>query len=195
MLTAKLHLTGSTYCDGQELIHREMEKGHTLQPENLYLVRDSHNPVDTNAVQVWYDDNGKKVRLGFVQRDQAPEVAECMDDGGSVCAIGVNVCGTADTNYGMYFTVQMTYPCDYEIPDPDAHPDDSIYDGRIYYPYPDDYEMAEEYAAREGSADYGYYMQNMQDEYDGSEEPPYLDVPDIPDDCDWDVSFCFSYRT
>ena len=174
MLTANLHLAGSTYCDGQELIHREMEKGRTLQPENLYLVRDSHNPVDTNAVQVWYDDNGKKVRLGFVQRDQAPEVAECMDDGGSVCAIGVNVCGTADTNYGMYFRVQMTYPCDYEIPNPNLHPDDSIFDSYERFPF----EMTDEYVTGEGPSNYDNYAQ---DDDDPIEEPPYMDIPDIPE--------------
>ena len=48
MLTVNLHLACSTYCDGQELIHREMEKGHTLQPESLCLVRDSHNAVCMN---------------------------------------------------------------------------------------------------------------------------------------------------
>lgn len=166
MRITNLHLAGSTYCEGQELIHREMKKGHTLLVENLYLVRDSYNPVDANAVQVWYDDNGEKVRLGYVQRDQAPEVAECMDDGGSVCAIGVTICGTEDANYGMYFRVQMTYPCDFAALDSDSHPDDSSYDNSLIHP--------QGYEFLEG---------------DDDSEPPYFDEPDIPDDCEWDVSF------
>ena len=177
-----LHLTGSTYCEGQDYIHSQMDNGYKLQPENVYLVRDPQNPVDANAVQVWYDDNGEKVRLGYIQRSQAPEVAKCMDAGGQVAAIDIAVCGTAETNYGLYFRAQMAYPYDFEIPDLNAHPDDSIYDGRIIFPY--DYEMADEYDAGEESYDYGY---DVRDEYDGSEEPPYLDEPDIPDDCDWYV--------
>ena len=134
MRITNLHLAGSTYCEGQELIHREMKKGHTLLVENLYLVRDSYNPVDANAVQVWYDDNGEKVRLGYVQRDQASEVAECMDDGGEVCPTSLALYGASDSNYGLYFSVQMFYPSDIDAPD---------FDGSD--PYKDDYMEPPEY--------------------------------------------------
>ncbi len=37
----------------------------------------------------------------------------------------------AETNYGMYFQVQMTYLCDNKISKPNAHPDASINDGMM----------------------------------------------------------------
>ena len=64
-----LHLAGSTKCEGQDFIRSKKDNGYSLQPENLIMVRELNNPVDTNAVQVWYDDNGEKVRLGYIQRD------------------------------------------------------------------------------------------------------------------------------
>lgn len=125
MTIISLHLTGSTKCDGQKYIHNEMNKGRFLQAKNLYLVRDPKNPVDTNAVQVWYDDNGEKVRLGFVQRDQAPAVAVCLDEGGEVCPIDLMICGSSDSNYGLYFRVQMFCYSELEPPDYDIDiPDD-----------------------------------------------------------------------
>ena len=136
MRITNLHLAGSTYCEGQELIHREMKKGHTLLVENLYLVRDSYNPVDANAVQVWYDEKGEKVRLGYIQRDQAPEGAECMDEGGMVFPIELTICGSSDTNYGLYFEAQVFYPSDVEPPDYDLDiPDDCDWDFYGYDSY------------------------------------------------------------
>ncbi len=164
MLIRSLHLAGSTKCQGQEYMREIIRNGHTLQAENLYLVREPQNPFDANAVQVWYDDNGKKTRLGFVQRDQAPDIAECMDNGGSACAIDVTVCGTADTNYGMYFRVQMTYPYDFADLDLNSYPDESIHNTSMIYPR--DYDLLDG---------------------DDDPEPPYLYMPDIPEDCDWDV--------
>ena len=174
MLTVNLHLAGSTYCEGQELIHREMEKGHTLQPESLYLVRDSHKPVDANAVHIWYGDNGKKIRLGFVQKDQAPEVSLCMDDSGELAVINIAVSGAKETNFSMNFHVQMSHPSDFEKPDINSHPDYSIFDGHENFPF----EMADEYVAGEGPSDYDNYVQ---DDDDPIEEPPYMDIPDIPE--------------
>lgn len=123
-----LHLVGSTFCQGQEFIRNEMEHGRTLQPENLYLVRDMNNVHDKNAVQVWYESNGKKVRLGFVERDIAIEVSDCIDNGGEVCPTSLAIYGASDSNYGLYFAVQMLYPSDIDTPDFDrSEPFDNDY--------------------------------------------------------------------
>ena len=131
-----LHLAGSTKCEGQDFIRSKKDNGYSLQPENLIMVRELNNPVDTNAVQVWYDDNGEKVRLGYIQRDQAPEVAECMDEGGMVFPIELTICGSSDTNYGLYFEAQVFYPSDVEPPDYDLDiPDDCDWDFYGYDSY------------------------------------------------------------
>ena len=106
MKIISVRLAGSTKCKGQDFIRSKKDNGRFLQPENIYLVRDPQNPVDANAVQVWYDDNGEKVRLGFVQRERAAEVAYCLDQGNRVQIIHCNVCGSEDTNFGLHFTVE-----------------------------------------------------------------------------------------
>ena len=126
-----LHLAGSTFCEGQKFLQSIKDGGQELQPEKLYLVRDPQNPHDVNAVQVWYDDNGNKIRLGFVNRNQAPEVAEYFDGGGYEYVLDAKICGSSDTNYGLFFKVQLVFPyecepIDYDIPE--NHWYDEIYD-------------------------------------------------------------------
>ena len=126
-----LHLAGSMYCEGQAFFKSIMARGQELQQEKLYMVRDPQNPKDANAVQVWYDDKGNKVRLGFVNRYQAPEVAEYFDGGGYEYIINAKIYGSSDTNYGLFFTVQLIFPYDYEPPDYDI-PEDYWYDDCRY---------------------------------------------------------------
>ena len=126
-----LHLVGSTYCEGQDFLKDIKARGQELQEEKMYMVRDPQNPNDVNAVQVWYDDNGNKVRLGFVNRDQAQEVAEYLDAGGYEYVIDAKIYGSSDTNYGLFFKVQLVFPyecepIDYDIPE--NHWYDDIYD-------------------------------------------------------------------
>lgn len=127
MKEMELHLVGSTYCEGQKFLRRIMASGQALQLEKLVMVRDPQNPYDVNAVQVWYDDNGNNVRLGFVNRDQAPDVAECLDNDGGVTVIDAKIYGSSDTNYGLFFRVRLIYLSDYELPDYDI-PEDHWYD-------------------------------------------------------------------
>ena len=107
MPTSHLQLTGSTRCDGQKFLKYLMARGKEVRPEDLQLIRDKNNPVDPNAVQVWYESEIYVEQLGFVKAEQVPEVARCLDHGGKVKITDCKVCGTADTNFGVFFTVTM----------------------------------------------------------------------------------------
>ena len=110
MSLMNLHLKGSTKGYGQAFLKYLMAKGKKIQPMDLQLVRDEYNPVDPNAVQVWYESGIYMEQLGFIEAELVPPVAHCMDHGGKARVIGCNVCGSADTNYGIYLTVDLQNP-------------------------------------------------------------------------------------
>ncbi len=107
METSYLQLAGSTKCDGQKFLRYLMARGKEVRPEDLQLVREKNNPVDPNAVQVWYENEIYMEQLGFVKAEQVPEVARCLDHGGKIKITDCKVYGSADTNYGVFFTVSM----------------------------------------------------------------------------------------
>ena len=76
-----------------------------MQPSDLILVRDYHCKQDKNCVQVRYRHGGINVKIGNVNKENAPLIASCMDKGGNAEVIGLSLCGSADTNVGMFFTV------------------------------------------------------------------------------------------
>ncbi len=98
-------LKGSTFCDGQILL-RNMKAGYlNIQPSDLQLVRDHSCAQDKNCVQVRYRHGNTDVKIGNVNKENAPLIASCMDKGGNAEVIGLSLCGSADTNVGMFFTV------------------------------------------------------------------------------------------
>lgn len=109
MSLSYLHLVGSTFCNGQAFLKYLMARGRELRPSDLQLVRDKNNPYDPNAVQVWYESEVYMEQLGFVQAELAPEIAHCMDYGGTVQVTDCSVYGSADTNFGVYFTASVQY--------------------------------------------------------------------------------------
>lgn len=107
MKTISLHLAGSTKCEGQAFLKYLMVQGKEVRPEDLQLIREKDNPVDPNAVQVWYESEIYMEQLGFVNAELAPEVARCLDHGVKVNITDCKVCGSVDTNFGMFFTVNV----------------------------------------------------------------------------------------
>lgn len=107
-----LHLAGSTKCEGQAFLRRVMAEGMELNSSDLYLLRDKNNQYDANAVQVWSNRNGERVRLGFIKKEQAPVIANYLDHGWDARITYHNICGSAVTNYGLYFTACMTSPAE-----------------------------------------------------------------------------------
>ena len=101
------HLKGSMYCEGQDFLRKVLSSGQTLRPENLRLIRQPDNPKDPNCVQVWYAQGDEKIRLGFVNKENAPRVASYMDSGGTANIISTKFYGAIDKgqNAGMYFLV------------------------------------------------------------------------------------------
>ena len=151
MLTVNLHLACSTYCDGQELIHREMEKGHTLQPESLCLVRDSHNAVCMNdggelatikiAVSGAKEKNFSmnfQVQMSHPSDFEKPDVNSHLDKSS--------------------FDGHESFP----------------------FEMADEYVAGEGPSGYDNYAQ-GGYDNYAQDDYDPIEEPPYMDEPDIPE--------------
>lgn len=102
------HLKGSMFCDGQTLLRNVMSGCLDIQPSDLNLVRDHDCPQDRNCVQVRYRRGRSDIKIGNVNKENAPLIATCIDTGGSAEVIGLNLCGSADTNVGLYFTVNTT---------------------------------------------------------------------------------------
>ena len=98
-------LKGSTFCDGQNILRSIVSNGRVLQPSDLHLVRDYHCDKDPNCIQVRYRTDGADEKIGNVNKENAPIIAACMDKGGTAEICNLNLCGTVDTNIGMYFTV------------------------------------------------------------------------------------------
>ncbi len=98
-------LKGSTFCDGQILLRNVMSGYLDMQPSDLNLVRDHNCPEDRNCVQVRYRRGHSDIKIGNVNKENAPLIAACMDTGGRAEVIGLNLCGSVETNVGLFFTV------------------------------------------------------------------------------------------
>ncbi len=101
-------LKGSTFCDGQILL-RNMKAGYlNIQPSDLQLVRDYSCIQDKNCVQVRYRHGSADVKIGNVNKENAPMIASCMDKGGTATIISATLYGNVDEgqNVGMYFWVK-----------------------------------------------------------------------------------------
>ena len=101
-------LKGSTFYEGQNYLQHVLSSGKTVRPSDLYFIREPENLYDSNCVQVWCRDTNKKnVRLGNVNKENAPKVAVCMDKGGTATVTGIRFYGKIEQgqNVGMYFTV------------------------------------------------------------------------------------------
>ena len=102
------HLKGSTYCDGQHVLRSIVSDGRTIRPADLYLARDYNCEQDRNCVQVNYRNDGMDVKIGNVNKENAPLIATCMDKGGTATIISATLYGNVDQgqNVGMYFWVK-----------------------------------------------------------------------------------------
>ena len=98
-------LKGSTFCDGQNILRSIVSNGRAIRPTDLLLMRDYNCEQDINCVQVRYRTGSTDTKIGNVKKENAPIIAACMDKGGTAEIISLNLCGTVDTNIGMYFTV------------------------------------------------------------------------------------------
>jgi hypothetical protein len=87
-------LKGSTFCNGQKILRSIVSNGRELLPTDLLLVRDHECDKDPNCVQVRYHNDDMDEKIGNVNIESS--TAEI---------ISLNLCGTVDTNIGMYFTV------------------------------------------------------------------------------------------
>lgn len=103
-------LKGSKFCDGQNILRSIVSSGRTLQPSDLRLVRDHNCVQDSNCVQVRYHNGSTDAKIGNVNKENAPLIASCMDTGGRAKVIGLNLCGSVETNIGLFFTVDAANP-------------------------------------------------------------------------------------
>ena len=101
-------LKGSTFCDGQKILRSIVSNGRELLPTDLLLVRDHECDKDPNCVQVRYHNDNMDAKIGNVNKENAPIIAACMDKGGTAEISNLNLCGTVDTNIGLYFTVNTS---------------------------------------------------------------------------------------
>ncbi len=101
-------LKGSTFCDGQLLLRNMMAGYLNIQPSDLQLVRNHSCAQDKNCVQVRYRHGGADVKIGNVNKENAPMIASCMDKGGTATIISATLYGNVDEgqNVGMYFWVK-----------------------------------------------------------------------------------------
>ncbi len=106
-MTMYLHLAGSTHCSGQSFLKAVQAGKCKITSSNLILVRDKENQYDPNAVQVWCRNGEEEVRLGFVDKEQAPDVARYIDRGWGIHITGHSIYGTADSFCGLYMTAEM----------------------------------------------------------------------------------------
>ena len=100
-------LKGSTFCDGQIILRRIMSGNMDMQPSDLILVRDHSCKQDKNCVQVRYKHGGINAKIGNVNKENAPMIASCMDQGGTATITSTTLYGNVDEgqNVGMYFWV------------------------------------------------------------------------------------------
>lgn len=103
-------LKGSKFCDGQTILRNILSGGRPMQPSDLRLVRDHDCKQDRNCVQVRYRYGRQDVKIGNINKENAPLIASCMDNGGKAEVIGLNLCGSAETNVGLFFTVDAVNP-------------------------------------------------------------------------------------
>ena len=80
-------------------------EGRMIQPSEMYMVREPDNTYDSNCVQVRYRHGGLDVKIGNVNKENAPAIASCMDAGGTAEIKSCSLCGSPDTNIGLYFVV------------------------------------------------------------------------------------------
>lgn len=101
-------LKGSTFCDGQIILRRIMSGNMDMQPSDLILVRDHSCKQDKNCVQVRYRHGGINAKIGNVNKENAPRIASCMDQGGTATITSTTLYGNVDEgqNVGMYFWVK-----------------------------------------------------------------------------------------
>ena len=101
------HLKGSTFCEGQDFLRNVLSSGQTLRPADLRLIRQPDNPKDPNCIQVWYAQENERVRLGFVNKENAPRLASYMDSGSTTNIIRDKFYGSFDEkqNVGILFCV------------------------------------------------------------------------------------------
>lgn len=110
LLFEGLHLKGSTKSDGQDFL-RSVQAGEcNLVTTDIYVVRAPENPVDKNAVELWYKGDGKNLKLGFVAASQAPIIATCLDNGGTVRIIKHDIIGEPDSFCGLFMATELTFP-------------------------------------------------------------------------------------
>ena len=99
-------LKGSTFCDGQNILRSIVSSGLVIQPADLLLVRDYNCVQDSNCVQVRYHNGSTDTKIGNVNKENAPAIASCMDAGGTVRIISLQLYGTVETNIGLFFMVE-----------------------------------------------------------------------------------------
>lgn len=100
-------LKGSTFCEGKDIMRHIVSSGQTIQPYEVYLLRDHNCKQDVNCVQVRYRRDGQDYKLGNVNKENAPWIAECMDKGGQASIVSLKLYGEVDQgqNVGMFFWV------------------------------------------------------------------------------------------
>ena len=98
-------LKGSMFCDGQNILRSIVSSGKSLQPTDLLLMRDYSCVQDSNCVQILYHTGSMDVKIGNVNKENAPAIAACMDKGGTAEIISLKLYGTVKTNIGLYFMV------------------------------------------------------------------------------------------
>lgn len=101
-------LKGSTFCDGQKLLRSIVSGDRAIRPADLLLMRDYSCVQDKNCVEVRYRTGSTDTKIGNVNKENAPAIAACMDNGGTAEISSLNLCGTVDTNIGLYFTVNTS---------------------------------------------------------------------------------------
>jgi single-stranded-DNA-specific exonuclease len=88
-------VVGVTY-EGRQAVVAQLKKG-----EEVFLVRDPHNPYDRNAIKVV---NWNRQQFGFLNRDLAAVLSSRMDlYGRQVIAVVSAICGGyyADSSLGV----------------------------------------------------------------------------------------------
>ncbi len=71
-------------------------------------MRDHSCAQDKNCVQVRYCHGNTDVKIGNVNKENAPQIASCMDKGGTATITSTTLYGNVDEgqNVGMYFWVK-----------------------------------------------------------------------------------------
>ena len=100
-------LKGSTFCEGQDFLRTALSTGMDIPSSDMYLIREPANVYDSNCTQVWCRYGGRNIRLGNVNRENAPLIASCLDSGGTARITSHTFYGLTDgkENVGLYFVV------------------------------------------------------------------------------------------